>query len=501
LPARDEATRGTSTRRARLFVPAVALLAASALAQDQPEVQARRLLEDGRAYWSQGKMKQALDNFNIIVTSFSNTESVGQALLEIGRYRMEVEGDAEKARAAFDEVAKKYPQSDGAPGAYYYLGYLTLSRGTSPAELDDALAQFTRVQNLYPRSSWVPRAIYASGLAHRKAGRLPEAIEAERRVSLEYPSSEAAPAAQFEIGQCFALTGEPLRGMEEFQQVRNRFPGSPWAAQSLDRITALYRLHGSGKPTFALDATFSAGAGDLLKDVRAIQLVPGGGLWIASDKTRSAVLLEPGGKTATSLTGEDLRTLSLSPRGDLVLASKLAVRIGPRDIKTFSIPSDKPGVPEPLERVLAATVTAGGSILVSDEKRKKVYRFDSRGQHVGTFPDGKEREVTRLYVDPEGGIVMLDRAERTVRVFDETGRLLRTAGPGGLRKPADVAVDAFRNAYVADEEAGILVFTPQGQLLATIAGPELRRPKALTLDPTGAVLVYDDRAERVLRFR
>ena len=64
-----------------------------------------------------------------------------------------------------------------------------------------------------------------------------------------------------------------------------------------------------------------------------------------------------------------------------------------------------------------------------------------------------------------------------------------------------MAVDAFRNVYVADEELGVLVFDPQGRTLLTLAGPDLRRARALTLDASGALLVYDDRAERVLRFR
>ncbi|PYQ15284.1 MAG: hypothetical protein DMF79_19935, partial [Acidobacteria bacterium] len=102
-------------------------------------------------------------------------------------------------------MAKQYPQSDGAPGAYYYLGLLTLNRAGAPADLDDALAQFTRVQNLYPKSEWVPKALQASGLVHRKAGRFAEAVDLSRRVSLEYPSSEAAPAAQFQIGHALAV--------------------------------------------------------------------------------------------------------------------------------------------------------------------------------------------------------------------------------------------------------------------------------------------------------
>jgi TolA-binding protein len=126
----------------------VAIVAVSAAAQEAPDQQARRLLEDGRAYWAQGKLKQALDNFNTIVAGFSGTDSIGPALLEIGRYRLEVDGDADKARASFEQVAKQYPQSDAAPGAYYNLGLLTLSRSTPTAELDDALAQLTRVLRL-----------------------------------------------------------------------------------------------------------------------------------------------------------------------------------------------------------------------------------------------------------------------------------------------------------------------------------------------------------------
>jgi sugar lactone lactonase YvrE len=64
----------------------------------------------------------------------------------------------------------------------------------------------------------------------------------------------------------------------------------------------------------------------------------------------------------------------------------------------------------------------------------------------------------------------------------------------------DVAVDPFRNTYVADEEGAVYAFAPSGQLLASISG-ELRKPKALTLDPAGAILVYDEKHEKVLRYK
>jgi TolA-binding protein len=484
------------------FLAVFLAVAAPVLGQSSPEEQARRLLEDGRAYRSEGKAKQALDNFNTIVTGFPGTDSVDDALLEIGRHHLDVEGDDEKARQAFEQVAKRFPQSDGAPGAYYYLGRLTLTRAKTAAELEDALAQFTRVQRLYPGSEWVPSALHASGLAHRKAGRLAEAVESARRVSMEYPTSEAAAAAQFGVGEGLALLGDPRQAMEEFQQVRNRFPRSEWASRALERITALYRLHGTGKPTFSLDPSYAAGSGDVLKDVRAILMTPAGTLWLASEKVKSAVPVGPDGKLGPGLSAEEVRGLSLAPGGEVVVAAKTAVRVGSRDIRTFTVPADKPGATEPVDKISAALLTASGGLLVADEERKQVHRYDATRGYQAPFPDDREREVIRMAVDSEGGVVLLDRADRSVRVFDETGRALRALGPrSDMRKPVDVAVDAFQNMYVADEEAGVLVFSPQGQLLTRVGAEDLRKPTAVTVDPAGAVLVYDDKAERVLRFQ
>jgi TolA-binding protein len=481
------------------------LFADPSWAQTSPDDQARRLLEDGRSYRKEGKAKQALDNFNTIVTGFPNTDSVDDALLEIGRYHLEVEADSARAREAFEQVAQRYPQSDGAPGAYYHLGRLTMEGAPTAAALEDAMAQFTRVQRLYPRSAWVPQALYGTSLVHRRAGRFAEAVDAGRRVALEYPNSEAAPGAHFQVGEVLALMGEPRPAMEEFQQIRNRFPASEWAPRALDRITALYRLYGAAKPVFTLDGAFAVASGDAGKDVRALLMTPARTLWVASEKVNAVVSFGSDGKMGGSLATMDPRGLALTPGGELVVSAKLAVRVGPKNIKSFALPTEKPEEKDPLDRIEAALVTPGGNMLVADGKRKRVYRFDGQDKFQGPFPDAKEREVSRMTLDGEGGIVWLDRDLKAVTLLDESGRVLRTQALRGsgfdLRKPADVAVDAFRNLYVADEEAGVFIFAPAGHLLGTVTGGELRKPMAITLDPAGALLIYDDRAQKVLRYR
>jgi hypothetical protein len=78
-------------------------------------------------------------------------------------------------------------------------------------------------------------------------------------------------------------------------------------------ITALYRLYGVGKPTFALDAAYAVGAGDTLKDVRGILMTPARTLWVASDKVKSAIPFAPDGKMGPGLAGEDLQSMTLAP--------------------------------------------------------------------------------------------------------------------------------------------------------------------------------------------
>jgi outer membrane protein assembly factor BamD (BamD/ComL family) len=494
------------TARRRSFVAALALAgwAPLVLAQASPEEQARGLLEDGRAYRQQGKHKQALDNFNTIATGFQATSSVDDAILEIGRFHLEVDRDYAKARDAFDTVAKQYPQSDAAPGAYYYLGWLTLERATGSAEIDDAMAQFARVSRLYPRSEWVPRALKASAEAQRRVGALQDAAHLARRVALEYPASDAAPEAQYLVGHCLALQGEALRAIEEFQQVRNRFPESQVAAVALLRTTSLWRLHGAGRAAFALDAGYAVGGGDIVKDVAGLAMTADGTLWIASDKTKSVVSFDAQGKMGPSLPGPEVRSLAFSADGELAITGKLGVRLG-RDVKNFAVPGGKPGEVKPLEDLRAGLRLADGSLLVADGSRKAIHRFGADGAHKGAFGDAKEREVTRLALSTEREVIALSKNLKAVEVFDERGRLLRTYGPRGggyeLRKPADVALDPYGNLYVADEEQGVLVISRAGQLLATLAGEELKRPQAVTLDPAGAVLAWDARAQRVVRFK
>jgi TolA-binding protein len=479
-------------------------LLGSAWGQVAPEEQARRLLEDGRAARSQGKVKQALDSFGIIVTGFSNTSSIDDALLEIGRTQLEVSGDSEKARQSFEQVATRYPQGDAAPGAYYYLGQIALQRATNAADLDDALAQFVRLQRVYAGSQWMPRALYGAGLVHRRARRYREAVDAQRRVFLEYPSDDVAPSALFECARGLTLLGRPREAMEEYQRLRNAYPASGQAAQALDHITALYRLYASDRPTFSEDASFVLPPSQVLKDVTALLVGPGDLLWVASKSQNGVFSYTDGRPTASHAVLDPVGLVSGADATPLIVAH-LGLKSGNDPLRTLSLPGDKPGVERSLERVAAALPIRDGGLLVSDLKVPGVYRFEKEGKYVGSFPDAAACEVIRMLRDDEGDLVFLDARARTIRVLDESGAPLGSIGPQGagysLRRPSDVAVDSARNVYVADTEEGLLVLSPEGKLLARVGETILKKPSALALAGDGTLYVYDDKLKRVIRFR
>ena len=484
----------------------VALLAAGSLAtaQPRPDDQARRLLEDGRTDLANGRARQGLDALQTIVTGFPNSSYADDALLEIGRYAEDVEKNPVKAREVYDQIAKKYPQSDAAPGAYLQMGRIAFATAASQGALDDALANFQRVIRLYPESTFVPHALVASAAVYRRAGRNDAAIDAARRAVLDHAESEIAPEAQFELALSLSMAGDAQNGMEEFQRARSLYPASPVAERALQATTALHRIYGNAKPVFTRDGAFSLQAGDVLKDVRSIAVTPTGTTWIASNKTRSAVSFDPGFKLGASLSSEDPQTLSLSPAGEVVFASKLAVKVGAGGVFSFSIPSDKPGEMELIDRIGAATLLVSGDMLVSDLKRKRVLRFKGN-TFASIFPDRTEREVIKLLTTPRGEAVMLRKDDKSIEIFDDNGRLIAKLGPRGAgfewKKPVDVAIDAFSNLYVADEDQGIFMLSPKGELLTVFGAADVKKARAIAIDPTGAALVYDDRAETVVRFK
>lgn len=471
---------------------------------------ARQHLESGLQFYNQERYKQALNDFQIIVTSMADTDFADDAMLYIGQYYLEVERDFDKARENFAALLQRYPTGDKAPGAYYYLGLVDLRSDRGGKALDDAMANFQRVIRLYSQSEFVPAALTASGLALERLGRWQEAVDVYSEVVSEHTNSSSAPSAQVGIGRSTVRLGDPFQGMLELQRARNEYPDSAEAAEALDLLTLVFRFYANpqfGRPiSFQKDPTFQPQV-QKFKDVLAVRLSPTG-IHVLEKGNKRVVTLDKSGKLTGTQAAADPRTLSIDPQGSLVVATEKALIIGGR-ATVLKVPDEKG--PKPLEKIRAATRDRFGDLYVYDDSQRKVLRFDPGGNVKGPFPDSTPREVLLLEVDSLGNIMLLDKKDRTVEVFTpdgvRTARLQKRGAKWDLKKPVDVAVGQAGYIYLLDEDSGqVVVFDPSYQFVALLSasnlgGGALGKPKTLDADGTGALYVYDDKTKTLTRFQ
>ena len=107
------------------------------------------------------------------------------------------------------------------------------------------------------------------------------------------------------------------------------------------------------------------------------------------------------------------------------------------------------------------------------------------------------RGPTNLAVDEQGRVYVSDTKDFTIKVFDATGKHLRTIGdlglvPGTFALPKGIAVDREGRIYVADASTAVVqLFNNDGQLLMYFAGPDSPAGAACYL-PAGLAVDYDN---------
>ncbi len=480
---------------------------ASGASAQAPSDLARQHLESGIQFYEQQRYNQALNDFQIIVSSMATSEFADDALLRIGRYYLDVEENFAKAKENLDTILKSYPTSDSAPGAYYYLGEVTYRSDRTGRTVDDALANYQRVF-LYPDNPWIPAALFSTGAALERQGKFQEAVDAYFQVIVDHPRSEWTGGARLGVGRSFVRQGDPVEAMAQFQEARNTHPDGKEADSALDWLTLLFRLYGTRmlgqSVTFRRDAGFNPVLKDKLSNVVAVRASSGGIHVLERDKKR-VMTFDRQGKLGGTRQAVEPYGLFVDARGDLVVANERAVTIEGKPM-TFAVPSDKG--PKPLEKIRWAVRDRLGEIYVYDENEKKLLRFNPSGDLIGPFPDATPREILRIEMDTVGNLLLLDKRDRDVTVLSPEGRAvarIQTAkGQWAMKKAVDIALDPAGYLYVLDEqEVKIAVFDASYQFVTlltqqNLGGGALSKPVTLDVDASGDLYVYDEKEKAVI---
>ncbi|SFB26761.1 tol-pal system protein YbgF [Azotobacter beijerinckii] len=103
--------------------------------------------------------------------------------------------DFDKASQAFAAFLRKYPNSQYAGNAQYWLGEVNLAKG----DLQGAGQAFARVSQNYPKHPKVPDSLYKLADVERRLGNAGKAKSALQQVVAQYPGSSAAQLAQRDL--------------------------------------------------------------------------------------------------------------------------------------------------------------------------------------------------------------------------------------------------------------------------------------------------------------
>lgn len=103
--------------------------------------------------------------------------------------------DFEKASQAFNAFLRKYPSSQYAGNAQYWLGEVNLAKG----DLQGAGQAFAKVSATYPNHPKVPDSLYKLADVERRLGNTDKARTALQQVIAQYPGSSAAQLAQRDL--------------------------------------------------------------------------------------------------------------------------------------------------------------------------------------------------------------------------------------------------------------------------------------------------------------
>ena len=165
--------------------------------------------------------------------------------------------------------------------------------------------------------------------------------------------------------------------------------------------------------------------------------------------------------------------------------------------------------------------TREGKYLVTDWSKGEISMHDIDGVTLRSFSTahgGSERSSpTHLTVDHHHRILVTDTFTRTVKVFDQTGKLLLRFGESGngnsesstkngtsevITDPRGICTDAMNNILVADWGTNCITkFSPDGKFIETVLSSEdgenkVKHPWGIATTGAGMLLVSEQKLDK-----
>ena len=199
-----------------------------------------------------GRNEAAAAAYEEVARKWPDDDIADDALAEAAQIREEKLGDPEGALRVWDQLLKQYPQSRLARRAQSRSDYLrgALAAGAEPLRIyqqvlaeypkrphGDSIARMSELVARYPNFPLAPNAWFWLGEAHAQEKQWDEALRAYEHVKAAWPQSEWSARAEKAIGDTWLERGDIGRAVQSYDLLAQR--GGPWSqAADLGRAMA-----------------------------------------------------------------------------------------------------------------------------------------------------------------------------------------------------------------------------------------------------------------------
>ncbi len=206
---------------------------------------------------AEGNLKKAVSSYRVVVKRYPKSDVAAHAQFKVAQLTQQL-GDATRAFAEYQKMITKYPKSTDFEAAIegqfniakLYLDGKRLELFGLPTlpSMVKAEEMFTTVITNAPFSAkYASAAQFNIGQARERQGDYKRAIEAYQKIIDDYPYSEMADDAQYQIGYVYmkaSREGEydqsaSIKAREAFEDFIYRYPNSEKVAQAKQNMQAL----------------------------------------------------------------------------------------------------------------------------------------------------------------------------------------------------------------------------------------------------------------------
>lgn len=221
----------------------------------------------GEVQEKQGNLMQAFKDYQMTLEKYPFTQrsqqivdrqfAIAEKMIEGGGNRGWFGGGSHDPIEVLRTVIKNAPYGQNAPEAQYKIGLYLQEKGL----LQEARDEFEKTINDYPQTEWAKAAKYQIGVSDAKRSAGPQynqevtksAIEEFKDFVQKYPDAELSQEAKSQINELKEKEAENQFVVAEFYEKQKKFdaarvyyneivkqyPNTAWAQKSLERIRAL----------------------------------------------------------------------------------------------------------------------------------------------------------------------------------------------------------------------------------------------------------------------